>query len=193
MVSDHTIMVIWVIKIFFYSSSVYSCHLFLISSASVRSILFLSFIVPIFAWNVSLVSLIFLKRSLVFHILLFSSVFFALITEDGFLISPCYSLELCIQIGISFLFYFAFSFSSPMPLMWLGEGGHGARTPLQKSPMTQTRPQSEMRQISSSTSVPPVDGNQALPCFSSFGLSIICSWGWKKLNNLYKVTQLLNS
>ena len=29
-------------------SSVYSCHLFLTSSASVRSILFLSFIVPIF-------------------------------------------------------------------------------------------------------------------------------------------------
>ena len=28
--------------------------------------------------------------------------FFALITEEGFLISPCYSLELCIQIGISF-------------------------------------------------------------------------------------------
>ena len=39
----------------------YSCHLFLISSASVRSILFLSFIEPIFAWNVPLVSLIFLK------------------------------------------------------------------------------------------------------------------------------------
>ena len=30
--------------------------------------------------------------------------FFALITEEGFLISPCYSLELCIQMGISFLF-----------------------------------------------------------------------------------------
>ena len=30
-------------------SSVYSCHLFLTSSASVRSILFLSFIVPMFA------------------------------------------------------------------------------------------------------------------------------------------------
>ena len=40
---------------FFYSSSVYSCYLFLISSASVRSILFLSFIVPIFAWNVPLI------------------------------------------------------------------------------------------------------------------------------------------
>ena len=32
---------------FLYSSSVYSCHLFLISSASFRSIPFLSFIVPI--------------------------------------------------------------------------------------------------------------------------------------------------
>ena len=59
---------------FLYSSSVYSCHLFLISSDYVRSIQFLSFIVPIFAWNIPLVSLIFLKRSLVFPILLFSSI-----------------------------------------------------------------------------------------------------------------------
>ena len=59
---------------FLYSSSVYSCHLFLISSASLRPIPFLSFIEPIFAWNIPLVSLIFLKRSLVFPILLFSSV-----------------------------------------------------------------------------------------------------------------------
>ena len=59
---------------FLYSSSMYSCHLFLISSAFVRSIPFLSFIVPIFAWNVPLVSLIFLKRSLVFPVLLFSSI-----------------------------------------------------------------------------------------------------------------------
>ena len=56
---------------FFYSSSVYSCHLFLISSASVRSIPFLSFIECIFEWNVSLVSLIFLKRSLIFPICFF--------------------------------------------------------------------------------------------------------------------------
>ena len=33
--------------------------------------------------------------------------FFALITEEGFLISLCYSLELCIQMCISFLFSFA--------------------------------------------------------------------------------------
>ena len=59
---------------FLYSSSVYSYHLFLISSPSVRSTPFLSFIVPIFAWKVLLVSLIFLKRSLVFPILLFSSI-----------------------------------------------------------------------------------------------------------------------
>ena len=38
--------------------------------------------------------------------------FFALITEEGFLISPGYSLELCIEMGISFLFSFAFHFSS---------------------------------------------------------------------------------
>ena len=38
--------------------------------------------------------------------------FSALITEEGFLISPCYSLELCIQMGISFFFSFAFRFSS---------------------------------------------------------------------------------
>ena len=61
-------------RCFLYSSSVYSCHLFLISSASVRFLPFLSFIEPIFAWNVLLVSLIFLKRSLVFPILLFSPI-----------------------------------------------------------------------------------------------------------------------
>jgi len=59
---------------FLYSSSVYSCHLFLLSSASVRSLPFLSYTEPIFAWNVPLVSLIFLKRSLVFPFLLFSSI-----------------------------------------------------------------------------------------------------------------------
>ena len=62
----------WSWRLLFYSS-VYSCHLFLISSTSVKSIPFLSFIEPIFAWNVPLVSLIFLKRLLVFPILLFSS------------------------------------------------------------------------------------------------------------------------
>ena len=91
-------------RFFLNSSSVYSCHLFLISSASVRSIPFLSFIEPIFAWNIHLVSLIFLQRSLgLSHSIVFLY-FFALITEESFLISPCYSLELCIQIGISFLF-----------------------------------------------------------------------------------------
>ena len=37
---------------------------------------------------------------------------FALIAEESFIISPCYSLELCIQMLISFLFTFAFGFSS---------------------------------------------------------------------------------
>ena len=38
--------------------------------------------------------------------------FFALIAEEGFLTSPGYSLELFIQMGISFLFSFALHFSS---------------------------------------------------------------------------------
>jgi len=70
---------------FFNSSSVYSCHLLLISSASVRSIPFPSFIVLIFAWNVPLVSLSFLKRCLVFPILLFSSISLHLSLGKAFL------------------------------------------------------------------------------------------------------------
>ena len=70
---------------FLYSSSVYFCHFFLISSASVRSIPFLSFIKPIFAWNVPLVSLIILKRSLVFPILLFSSISLHWLLRKAFL------------------------------------------------------------------------------------------------------------
>ena len=40
--------------------------------------------------------------------------FFVLIAEEGFLISACYSLELCIQMGISFLFSFAFCFCAQL-------------------------------------------------------------------------------
>ena len=54
--------------------------------------------------------------------------FFALITEEGFLISSCYSLDLCIQMGISFLFSFAFRFFSQLfvrptqPFWFFGDG-----------------------------------------------------------------------
>ena len=57
----------WVIKTFLYGS-VYSCHF--ISSASVRSLSFLSFIVVILAWNVPLIPPVLLKRSLVFSVFL---------------------------------------------------------------------------------------------------------------------------
>ena len=73
--SNHTIVVIWVLSSVLYGYSVYSCHLFSISSASVRFIPFLSFIESIFAWfGRDVVSLIFLKRFLVYPILLFSSI-----------------------------------------------------------------------------------------------------------------------
>ena len=117
--------------LFLYSSSVYSCHL-LISSASVRSIPFLSFIEPIFAWNVPMVSLIFLEEiSSPSHSVVFLY-FFAFITEEGFLVSSCYSLELCIQmlylsfspllffkIFLYFYFYFILLYNTVLVLPYI--------------------------------------------------------------------------
>ena len=73
-VSYYTIVIVQVIKTVL-CSSMY-CHLFLISSASLRSLLFLSFITPILVWNVLWIPPVFLKRSLVFPLLLFSSISF---------------------------------------------------------------------------------------------------------------------
>ena len=109
-------MIIWVVKVFCVcSSSVYSCHPCLISSASVRSIPFLSFIVPMFALNIPLVSLIFLKRSLVFLFCCFplflcidhwgrlsylSLLFFGTVHSDGYIFSflLCLSLLFFLQL-----------------------------------------------------------------------------------------------
>ena len=57
--SQRRFFLLHIFKNLFYWSVV---DLYLVSSASVRSILFLSFIMLTFAWNVPLVSLIFLKR-----------------------------------------------------------------------------------------------------------------------------------
>ena len=94
---------------FSYSSSVHSCYLFLISSASVRSLTFLSFIVPIFQLSIPMVSPIFLKWSILFTIYYFPLIL-ALFTYEDFIISPCYSLEVYISLGISFPFLFAVHF-----------------------------------------------------------------------------------
>ena len=60
-------MVIWVIKTFFVQFFCVFLHLFLISSASVRCLPFLFFIVSILAWNVPFISPVFLKRSVFSH------------------------------------------------------------------------------------------------------------------------------
>ena len=62
------------LRSFLYSSSVYSFHLFLISSTSIRYLPFLFFIVPIFGWKFPLIFPILLKWSLIFPLLLFSSI-----------------------------------------------------------------------------------------------------------------------
>ena len=92
------------------SLSVYSCHLFLISYASVSSLLFLSFIIPTLACTIRLITPVFLKRYLVFPILSFSSILCTVPVR-----SPCYlslvlSRTLFSWIYLSFsplLFYFS--------------------------------------------------------------------------------------
>ena len=61
----------WLSAIFriFYSSSVYSCYLF------IWSLPFLSFIMFNLAWNIPFLSPIFLKKSLIFPFLLVSSIY----------------------------------------------------------------------------------------------------------------------
>ena len=91
----------------------YSYHLFLISSASVRSIQFvLSLYWAHLCMKYSLGISSFLEESSSLSQSIVFLYFFALITEEGFLTSPCYSLERCIQMGISFLFSFVFCFFS---------------------------------------------------------------------------------
>ena len=96
-------MVIWVVKIFF-------CLVFLCILAT--SYYFLLLLGPyhfcpllcpslhemFFGISNFLEEISSLSHSIVFLY------FFALVTEEGFLISPCYSLELFIQMGVSFLF-----------------------------------------------------------------------------------------
>ena len=100
------------LRYFLYSSSVYSCHLFLTSSASVRSLPFLSFIVPIFAWKFPLVSLIFLQRSLVFPFYCFP--LFLCTDHWGTLFCLSSLFFRTLHSGISFLFSFAFHFFSQL-------------------------------------------------------------------------------
>ena len=71
-------------KSFLYSSSVYSCHLFLISSASVKSLPFLSFYWAYLCMKCSLGSPNFLEEISSLSHSIFFIYFFALITEEGF-------------------------------------------------------------------------------------------------------------
>ena len=95
---------------FLYNYSTYSCHLFLISSACVRSIPCVLNCARLCV-KCSLGIYNFLEISSHSHSTVFLY-FFSLITEKGFLISLCYSLQLCIQVHVAFLFSFAFSFLS---------------------------------------------------------------------------------
>ena len=125
--SDHTIVAMWVMKIFFVSffcvflppllsifllllGPYHFCPLLCSSLHEKCSLGIANFLEKISS----------LSQSIVFLY------FFALITEEGFLISPCCSLELCIQMGISFLSSFAFSFSSYLSYFKVSSDNHFA-------------------------------------------------------------------
>ena len=95
---------------FLYSSSALSCHLFLISSASVKSLTFLPLLCPslhvVFLWYLH-----FAWRYLYSLQFYYFPLILTVFTYENFLISPCYSLEVCIPFSISFPFSFAFHFS----------------------------------------------------------------------------------
>ena len=100
---------------FLYSSSEYSCHLFLIWSASGRSTPISILYCAHFCMKWSLGISNFLEEISSLSLSIVFLYFFALITEEGFLISPCYSLELCIQwvyLSLSSLPFTSFLFSA---------------------------------------------------------------------------------
>ena len=111
-VSDHTIVVIWIMKIFFVQLfSVFLpplLNIFCFCQVHTISVFYRAHLCMKCSLGISnfLEEISTLSYSIVFFY------FFVLITEEGLLISPCYSLELCIQMGISILFSFAFHFSS---------------------------------------------------------------------------------
>ena len=95
-------VIIQIIKTFLFSSSVYSCHLFLISSASVKvfavSALYTAHTCMKYSLDISsfLEEISSLSHSIVFLY------FFAFSLRKPSFISPCYSLELCIPLSIFF-------------------------------------------------------------------------------------------
>ena len=99
-------MVTQAIKTFLYSSSGYICHLLLISS--VRSCCFCPYYAHLCMKNSLGISNFLGKISSLPHSIVFLY-FFSLISEKGFLISPCYSPKLCLQMGITFLFPLPFT------------------------------------------------------------------------------------
>ena len=115
-VSGHIIVVIWVIKTFF---GIVLLHILVTLSLSLLFVFTLSVLQGAHPYKKSSLDIPNFLEVISSHshsvVFLY---FFALIAEEGFLISPYYCLELCIQLGISFLFSLAFHFSSFLSYVW---------------------------------------------------------------------------
>ena len=118
--SRWVIILSWLsLKPFLYSYSVYSCRLFLVSSASVRFLPFLSFIRPslheIFPWYLR-----FSWKDLLYFLVSCFPLFLCIV----YLSRPFYSLEVCIQLVISIflkknIYYFTLQYCISFVIHWL--------------------------------------------------------------------------
>ena len=131
--SEHTIVLSMSLRLFKYSFAVCSCHLFCVCQVLGVYVLLCPTLHEMSPW----VSLIFLKRSLVCPLLLFSSISHHCSLKKAF-VSLFAILDLCIQLCIPFPFSFAFCFPSfsavckafsdsslPSCISFLGDGfGH---------------------------------------------------------------------
>ena len=96
------------LRLLLYSSSLYSCHLFLISSCFYYIHTFSVLYCVHVCMKCSLCISNFLKEiSNLYYSIVFLC-FYSLFSLKNVFISPSYSLELCIQMGMSFPFSFAF-------------------------------------------------------------------------------------
>ena len=113
--SRHVITPSWLsrsLRPFLYSSSVYSCHLFLISSASVKFLLFLSFFVAHFCMKCSRgISNFFEEISSLFHSIVFLYFFCIVHFRRRSYLSLLLFFETLYSVGYIFPFSFAFHFS----------------------------------------------------------------------------------
>ena len=122
--------------------------------------------------------------------------FFALIAEEGFLISLFYSLELCIHMGISFLFSLPFIFLLFLALCKASSDNHFPFLPffflgMVLIPDSCTMSRTSVHSSSGSLSDLIPESNLSLPLYSHKGFDLGHTWiKWSSLNLVGRIHEI---